>query len=154
MAIIEVIAGNMIQTENYLLLPEIYLDSNTKTLKNYGKKMGPLPFLSPVESPERKERGPRRDGSGSGARSRRSYLGPRWRRRRRERLSHSIPNAVGRAMQVGCGQSDRPIGQSDCWGTFGPGLNVVGDVGCQVFCPIVLVVVGALEEEGRQFDRC
>ena len=33
--------------------------------------MGPLPFLSLADAPERKkERGPRHDGSGGGARSR------------------------------------------------------------------------------------
>jgi hypothetical protein len=40
------------------------------TLENYGKTMGPLPFLSPANAPERKKkRGPRRIGSGGGPRS-------------------------------------------------------------------------------------
>ena len=44
---------------------------NPKTSENYGKRMGDLQFLSPVDALERKkERGPRHDGSGGGARSR------------------------------------------------------------------------------------
>jgi hypothetical protein len=84
--ITEVVAGNMIPTTNHLILPEIYLVSNPKTLENYGKKMGPLPFLSSIESPYRKKERDPRCGDG-GARSRRSYPSPRWRRRRRDRLS-------------------------------------------------------------------
>jgi len=67
MAITEVIAGHTIPTENHLILPKKSFGLNTKTLENCGKRMDPLPFLASADAPERKERGPRRDGSGGGA---------------------------------------------------------------------------------------
>jgi hypothetical protein len=81
--ITEVIAGNTIPTKNHLILPEIYLDSNPKTLENYGKKMGSFPFLSPVESLERKNERALAETVERGAGD--PTLGPR--QRRRERLS-------------------------------------------------------------------
>lgn len=78
-AIIEVVAGNMIPTENHLISPDIYLDLNPMTLENNRKRIGPSSFLSLVELLEKKkERGPRRDGGGGsdGARSWQSYPRP------------------------------------------------------------------------------
>ena len=76
MAIIEVIAGNV---ENHLISPEDLFGLNPKQLKKNQeiKEMGPLTFLSPVDAPERKERGPRwrrGDGENEQGRQRRFHV--------------------------------------------------------------------------------
>jgi len=64
----KVIAGYTTLTRNFA---GNLFGLNPKTSENYEKKMGPLQFFSPADAPERKkERGPRRDDSGGGARSR------------------------------------------------------------------------------------
>jgi hypothetical protein len=68
MAITEFTTGHTIPIRNHLISSKVYL-TQYKTLENFEKRMGSLPFFSPADAPERKERGPRRDDSGGGARS-------------------------------------------------------------------------------------
>jgi hypothetical protein len=75
MAVTEVIVGNTIPTENHLISSKDLFGLNPKQLdiKNMGKRMGPLPFWSPANAPERKkERGPRCDGGGGSSEERES----------------------------------------------------------------------------------
>ena len=58
-AITQVITGNTILTENHLILLEIYLDSNPKTLEETGEKDGFSPLLvSGRVAGEEEEEGP------------------------------------------------------------------------------------------------
>jgi hypothetical protein len=67
-AITEVIAGHTILAKNLLISPTNLYGLNPKQLlKNYRKRMGPLPFLCLADAPGRKkEMDPTHDSGGNG----------------------------------------------------------------------------------------
>ena len=78
--ITEVIAGHTILIEKSSDFAKKSFELNTKTHENCEKRMGPLPFFSPADAPEREERGPRHGGGGDDSEARVVAGASRWRR--------------------------------------------------------------------------